>query len=59
MEQKKKDQAQPQKTQPVTYYGKKAYRIHPLLARVKPVAAKLPDYRQQKLDDKSERSSNS
>ncbi len=33
-----------QKTRPVTYYGKKAYRVHPLLARLKQPETKLPDY---------------
>lgn len=32
-------------TKVVEYYGKKAYRVHPMLARPKLVEQKIPDYR--------------
>jgi len=42
MEKKKES---PEKMEPLTYYGKKAYRLHPLLARLKPREEKIADYR--------------
>ncbi len=40
----KQEEDKKQSAKPVTYYGKKVYRIHPLLARVKSVVEKSPDY---------------
>ena len=46
-----------QKTKPVKYYGKKGYRIHLLLARPKVRESKLPNYRQEDIDEHSSQKS--
>ncbi|WP_295795223.1 hypothetical protein [Mucilaginibacter sp.] len=39
------DKEKTKETKVVEYYGKKAYRVHPMLARSKLAEQKVPDYR--------------
>ncbi len=36
----------------INYYGKKVYRINPMLARVKLPQAKMPDFRDDNISEK-------
>ena len=47
-----KEKEQKKKPEPVTYYGKKLYRIHPLIARTKSPEPKVPDFSDKNIDDK-------
>ncbi len=48
----KNEEAGKKENEPVTYYGKKAYRVHPGLARVQPFEKRLPDYRDENLSNR-------
>jgi len=46
---------QEQKIRPVIFYGKKVYRLHPLIARKKPPEIKIPNYRDEQVEKDKDR----